>query len=129
MARSQDALSLVAWSVLALGALGSAGLAASIGGGWKQGFLGYAAWALFPYAALSISLAFGRFFRAGRPVQMFLTWTTVVVALGGPLLYVDAILVHVDAQGALAALMVPIRQTVAALVADAVAVVWQWRIG
>jgi len=127
--RSHDALRLAAWSTLALGALCSAGLAATISGGWKQGFPGYAAWALFPYVALSVPLALGYVFRVSRPIQEFLAWITVVVALGGPLLYVDAMLVRVDAQGALAILMIPIRQTAAALVADAVAVVWQWRIG
>lgn len=127
--RGHEALSLAAWSALVLGALGSAGLAAQIGGGWREGMLGYSAWALSPYVALSISLALGRALHARRPVQQFLAWTTVAVALGGPLLYIIAMLVRVDVQGALAALMIPIRQTAAALVADAVAVVWQWRIG
>lgn len=47
------------------------------------------------------------------------------MALGGPLLYIDAMLVRVDAQGVFSALMIPIRQTVATLVVSAVAVVWQ----
>lgn len=123
--RGNDAVSLAAWSALALGAVGSAGLAAHIGGGWKREVLGYAAWALSPYIALSISLSLGRVFYCERPVQRFLAWSTVAVALGGPLLYIDAMLVRVDAQGVFSALMIPIRQTVATLVVSAVAVVWQ----
>jgi len=127
--RSRGRLRLATWSALVLGALSSAGLAGYIGGGWNQGVLGYVAWALSPYVALSVPHALGRVYHVGRPVQMFLAWTTVALALGGPLLYLDAMLVRVDAQGALAILMIPIRQTAAALVADAVAVVWQWRLG
>ena len=126
MVRGHGSLIRTAWSALALGALCSAGLAGSIGAGWKQGIPFHAAWALFPYMALAVSLALGRVFHAGRPVQRFLAWITVVVGLGGPLLYLYAMLVRVDAQGALAALMIPIQQTAASVVAAAVAVIWQW---
>lgn len=48
------------------------------------------------------------------------------MALNGPLLYIETTLVRVEAQGAFAALMIPIRPTVAALGVGAVAVIWQW---
>ena len=115
-------------SALLLGALCSSLLIVFDNGGFKQSLLGYVPWALMPYAVQAIAYIGLHLSRAHRRVQVLLTWATIVVALGGPLLYIDAMFIHVDAQGALAILMVPLIQTALSLFAVIVAVLWQWHI-
>lgn len=118
----------MAIAAVASGALGASWLMAFVGGGWKQGALGYVAWALMPYAVVTAMLVCARIFRLARGVHLFCHWAGIAIALGGPVLYVDAILVHVDAQGALVVLMIPVMQTAAVIGATLVAGLWQWRI-
>ena len=118
----------LAWSALLLGALCSAGLMVFVVGGWRHGVLGYVAWALMPHAVLAVMLLWARRVRVDRPVQLLSAWAGVVIALGGPLLYIDAMFVHVDAQGALVVLMVPVIQTTLGIAAVVAGILWQWRI-
>jgi hypothetical protein len=121
---------VIKWTAItavASGALGASLLMAFVGGGWKQGVLGYVAWALMPYAVVTAMLVCARIFRLARGVHLLCHWAGIVIALGGPLLYVDAMFVHVDAQGALVVLMIPVMQTAAVIGAALVAGLWQWR--
>jgi hypothetical protein len=101
---------------------------AVVGGGWKQGVPGYIAWALMPYAVLAVILLSARLFRIDRSVRLAAAWASMVITLGGPLLYIDAMYVHVDAQGALVVLMIPVIQTALSMLVVAVMILWQWRI-
>lgn len=118
----------LAITAVAAGALCASWLMAFVGGGWKQGVLGYIAWALMPYVVLAAMLVCARIFHLARGVQLLCHWASIVVALGGPLLYVDAMFVHVDAQGALVVLMIPVMQTAAGIGLALAAGLWQWRI-
>jgi hypothetical protein len=118
-------LTLIVWT---LGALCSSGLMIFVGGGWKQGVLGYVAWALMPYLTIAIILLCARFFHLSRPVKFLLSGATMVISTIGPLLYLDALFVHVDAQGALAILMIPVIQILLTLLVMLMAVYWHWRI-
>lgn len=113
---------------VASGALSASWLMAFVGGGWKQGVFGYVVWALMPYAVVTAMLVCARMFRLDRGVHLLCHWASIAIALGGPLLYVDAMFVHVDAQGALVVLMIPIMQTATGIGAALVAGLWQWRI-
>lgn len=115
-------------TAVAAGALCASWLMAFVGGGWKQGVFGYVAWALMPYAVVTAMLVYARLFQLARGVHLLCHWASILVALGGPLLYVDAMFVHVDAQGALVVLMIPVMQTAAGIGAALVAGLWQWRI-
>ncbi|MCF8199750.1 MAG: hypothetical protein K9J42_13355 [Sulfuritalea sp.] len=110
------------------GALSTSWLMAFVGGGWKQGVFGYVAWALMPYAVVTAMLVCARIFQLARGVHLLCHWASIVVALGGPVLYIDAMFVHVDAQGALVVLMIPVMQAAAGIGAALVAGLWQWRI-
>jgi hypothetical protein len=81
-----------------------------------------------PYAVLAVILLCARFFRIDRTVQLLSAWASIVIALGGPLLYFDALFVRVDAQGALVALMIPVIQTALSMAVVLVVILWQWRI-
>ena len=98
-------LTLIVW---ALGALCSSGLMIFVGCGWKQSVLGYVVWVLMPYLTIAVILFCARFFHLSRPVNLLLIWATLVISTVGPLLYVDALFVHVDEQGALAILIIPV---------------------
>jgi hypothetical protein len=126
--RSRTAIKWLTLSALVLGALCSSFLMDFVGGGWKQGVLGYVAWALMPYAVLAVILLCMRLFRIDRSVQLLSAWASIVIALGGHLLYIDAMFVHVDAQGALVVLMIPVIQTAFSMVVVVVVILWQWRI-
>lgn len=116
------------WMALLLGATGSVWLMAYAGGGWNSGTLAYVAWALMPYAGLLLaSLAMLRW-PAYASVERALKWVTILLALLGPAMYIDILFVHVDAQGAIAMLMVPVIQTGLGLVAMVLIAIWQWRI-
>jgi hypothetical protein len=123
--------SLTKWlSLIALffGAVCSSALMAFVGGGWIQGALGYVAWALMPYAVLLVIYFVSELSRIYLPIQRALTWAIIIVASVGPLLYFDTLFIHVDAQGALAMLIVPVIQTGLGLFAIVASLVWQWRI-
>jgi hypothetical protein len=94
--------------------------------GWKQGVLGYVAWTLMPYAIMILVRTGLCLFRMHPPALKMLAWTIIITALGGPLLYIDALFVHVDAQGALVILMIPVIQTGFILVAVVAIIVRQW---
>jgi hypothetical protein len=121
------AVKLMAIASTALGAICSSWLMGFVAG-WKPGVLGYVAWALMPYAVLAAILLCVSPFRVNRSVQLLSAWAGIIIALGGPLLYFDAMLVHVDAQGALVVLMVPVIQTVLGMAVAVVVILWQWRI-
>lgn len=112
---------------VALGALSSSWLMGFVAG-WKQDILGYVAWAFIPYAVLAVILLCAHLFRIDRAVELLTSWASILIALGGPLLYFDAMFVHVDAQGALVVLMVPVIQTALGMAAAVVGILWQWRI-
>jgi hypothetical protein len=96
--------------------------------GLTQELPGHVAWALMPYAVLAVGLLCLRFFRTGRSVHLLCAWASMLIALGGPLLYIDALFVHVDAQGALVVLMIPVIQTALSMAVVVVVILWQWRI-
>lgn len=118
---------LAAIAVL-LGAASSCVLMVFVGGGWKSGTAGYAAWALMPYAVSAVILVALRFVRLRPMLECSINWFIALVAVGGPLLYVDALFIHPDAQGALAMLMVPLIQAGLLLFASVAGVIWHWRI-
>jgi hypothetical protein len=113
---------------VALGAFCSSWLMAFVYGGWKHGVLGYIAWALMPYAILATILLCSRLFSIDRSVWLLSAWASIVIALGGPFLYYDAMFVHVDAQGMLVVLMIPVIQTALSMIVAVVSLLWQWRI-
>jgi hypothetical protein len=113
---------------LIFGSFCSSAFMAFAGGGWKQGTLGYVAWALMPYAVLLVIYLASGLRRIHPPVQRALRWTIVLVALLGPLFYVDTLFIHVDAQGAIAMLLFPGIQTGLGLFAILAGLAWQWRI-
>ena len=110
-----------------LGAICSSVLIAYDGIFWKQELLGYVPWALMPYAVLLAAHLFSRWLRVHPPIYRTLTCAIVVVATLGPVLYVDTLFIHVDAQGAIAMLMVPIVQTALILLVTAVCFAWKMR--
>jgi len=118
-------LSLIA---LLFGAVCSTALMVFDGGGMIQGAPGYAAWAFLPYAVLLMIFFVSGWSRIHPPVQRAQRWAIIVVALVGPLLYFDTRFIHVDAQGALAMLTVPVIQMGLGLFASVASLVWQWRI-
>lgn len=118
----------MAIAAVAAGALCASWLMAFVGGGWKQGVFGYVAWALMPYAVVTAILVCARIFQLDRGVYLLCHWASILIALGGPLFYVDTMFVHVDAQGALVVLMIPVMQTAAGIGAALAAGLWQWRI-
>jgi hypothetical protein len=121
------AIKLMAIVTVTLGALCSSWLMGFVAG-WKPGVLGYVVWALMPYAVLAVILLCVYKFRVNRSVQLLSAGASILIALGGPLLYFDAMCVHVDAQGALVVLMVPVIQTAFGMAVAVVVILWQWRI-
>ena len=115
-------------AALLVGAIASSALIGFVAGGWKPSTLGYVAWALIPYALLAAAHVGVCLPSVQRPVRALLAWANGLIALGGPLLYLDAMFWHVDAQGALAVLMVPLIQAAPASGVILVALIWQWRI-
>ncbi|MBI5108804.1 MAG: hypothetical protein HZA62_08640 [Rhodocyclales bacterium] len=123
---SDTAIKRIASASLALGALCAGGLMGFVCG-WQPGVLGYLAWALMPYGVLGLILVCAYIFRVNRSVRMLSAWAGILIALGGPLLYIDAMFIHIDAQGALLVLMIPVIQTLVGLAVAIVATLWQWR--
>lgn len=119
---------LIAIIAVVFGAICSSWLMGFVAGWKPPGALGYVAWALMPYAVLAAILLCVYMFRVNRSVQRLSAWAGIVIALGGPLFYFDAMFVHIDAQGALVVLMVPVIQTVLGMAVAIVVVLWQWRI-
>ncbi|HEX8386962.1 MAG TPA: hypothetical protein VF576_12305 [Rubricoccaceae bacterium] len=74
--------------------------------------VGFVLWALLPYAALALGLAR---FRSRRARAVGLAGALVVAACAVAV-YVDTLFVHVDAQGALAFVFVPVLQLAVTLV-------------
>ncbi len=118
-------LTLVA---LLSGAIGASALMMFDGGFWRKKLISHVPWALMPYAFLLALYLGSRWFRIHPSVQRALHWGIILVALAGPLLYIDTLFVHVDAQGALAMLMVPVMQAGGALFLIFTALLWSWRI-
>lgn len=115
-------------TAILFGAICSSALMTFNGGWWKQELRGYVPWALMPYTLLLIGFFASRLFRIRPDVQRALTWGIIIVALAGPLLYIDTLFIHVDAQGGLVMLMVPVTQVGAALIVIIAALLWQWHI-
>ena len=74
--------------------------------------LGLMAWCVSPYAPLAFAAGGLRTSRAGA---ITLLVTTLVVAGAAGIAYVDAFFIHLDAQGALILLFMPVWQWVGAL--------------
>jgi hypothetical protein len=113
---------------LLFGATCSSALMTYDGGSLKRELLDHVPWALMPYALLLVVWFASGLFRMHPSVRRALTWGVIVIALAGPLLYLDALFIHVDAQGALAMLIVPVMQAGGALFVIIAALLWQWRI-
>ncbi len=101
----------------AVGALGlmlyaASGLSSFLGGGYL-----FALWALAPY----VLLGFGTTRFWSRPARMAAFVGAAVAVLGALALYVDAIVVHPDAQGGLVFATVPLIQAVIVLATIATA--------
>jgi len=120
--------SRVAAISLMLGCAMSFALMIYVRGGWMKGSTIYVAWTLMPYALSGSIFVALRFFRIQPIVERSLNWLIAAVSLAGPLFYADILFVHVDAQGALALLMVPLLQSSLVLFASAAGGVWHWRI-
>ncbi|HEX8298182.1 MAG TPA: hypothetical protein VF594_03405 [Rubricoccaceae bacterium] len=112
---SPTALRRLTLALLATGAIGTLaalvwagdGLDALSGAG-----LGFAAWAILPYAALAVGLSH---FASARARVAGLAGAAAIV-LGAAALYADALWLHPDAQGALAFVFVPVVQLAVVLV-------------
>lgn len=118
----------LAAAALSGGAISSCALLAFASGGWSRVGLGYIAWALMPYAVLVPAYVVTYLSGVSHAVRVLIAWGILAVVVVGSLLYVDALFWHVDAQGALAILMVPVIQAALAVLAIVAAAVWQWRI-
>lgn len=95
-----------------------------VSGGWTIGVLGYLLWSLAPYALLLVLHYVTCTKRLGAFSVREVAWSFVGVALAGPFLYFDIIVLHPDAQGAIAMLMIPILQFVGIVVISGIA--WSW---
>lgn len=73
---------------------------------------GFLAWAIAPLAALAWAAGW---FRRSRRAWWLFALGAVCIAVWGTIVYVDASLVHLDAQGGLVFLFTPILQWAAAL--------------
>lgn len=109
-------------------AIASAACIVFASGGWTKVEFSYVPWTLMPYLVLVAAYMGTLFSGIQNPARALLVWATVVVALTGPLLYADALFWHVDAQGALAILMVPVIQVALTVFLFCTAAIWQWRI-
>ena len=95
-----------------------------VSGGWTIGVLGYLLWSLAPYAFL-LGLHYATCAKGlGAFSIREVAWSFVGLALAGPFLYFDIIVLHPDAQGAIAMLMVPILQFVGIVVISGIALSW-----
>lgn len=95
-----------------------------VSGGWTIGVLGYLAWSLTPYALL---LGLHYAICAKRLDAFFVrevAWSFAGLALAGPFLYFDIIILHPDAQSAIALLMVPILQCAGIVVISCIVLSW-----
>jgi hypothetical protein len=90
-------------------------------GAWTTGVLGYIAWSLTPYAILLGLHYVTCENRLGDFSVREAAWSLIGIALAGPFLYFDIIVLHPDAQGAIAILMVPILQCAGILVISGIA--------
>ncbi len=106
--------------LLAVGATGTLGLLLYAGDGLSSflsgGYL-FALWALAPY----VLLGFGTTRFWSRPARMAAAVGAAVAVVGALALYVDAIVVHPDAQGGIVFATVPLIQAVIVLVTIATA--------
>ena len=80
--------------------------------------LGLMAWCVSPYALLAFAAGAMRVSRRGA---IALLVTTVLVAGAAAVAYVDAFFIHLDAQGALILVFMPVWQWVGAIVGVVVA--------
>lgn len=80
--------------------------------------LGLMAWCVSPYALLAFAAGA---MRASRRGAIALLVTTVLVAGAAAAAYVDAFFIHLDAQGALILVFMPVWQWVGAIVGVVVA--------
>ena len=80
--------------------------------------LGLMAWCVSPYALLAFAAGAMRVSRRGA---IALLVTTVLVAGAAAAAYVDAFFIHLDAQGALILVFMPVWQWVGAVIAIVVA--------
>ena len=110
--------------VILAAAIATAWFIVYVSSGWTMGLLAYLAWSLTPYALL-LGLYYATCAkRLGACFVREAIWSFDSIALAGPFLYFDIIVLHPDAQGAIAMLMVPILQFVWIVVISAIA--WSW---
>jgi hypothetical protein len=114
-------------TALLFGAICSSALMTFDGGWWTQKLFGYVPWALMPYALMLVVFLVSRLFHIHPSAQLALTWGVIIVSLTGPLLYIDTVFIHVDAQGGLVMLIIPVTQLVAVLVVIIAVLLLQWR--
>jgi hypothetical protein len=103
-------------AVLVGAAICSSALITYDGSWWRQGLRVYVPWALVPYALLLFGSLTARSLGLYGLAQPVLRWAVIIVALAGPLLYIDTLFVHRDAQGGLTLLMIAPTQTVASAI-------------
>lgn len=96
------------YGVSAVGALFTLGLLWHAGG--MKGLLsGFALWALLPYAGFCLA---ARVIKSAWFITALLVLTILSVAAGA-YFYIDAMFIHIDAQGALIFLFMPLYQVLA----------------
>ena len=95
---------------------------------WSRSGLGFilalTAWCVSPYALLA--LVSGRM-RASRAGAITVLVTTILVAGAAAVAYVDAFFIHLDAQGALILIFMPVWQWVGTVIGLAVAALFEFR--
>lgn len=97
-----------------------------VSGGMTMELLGYLAWSLTPYALLLALHYATSAKRLGAFSIRETVWSFVGLALVGPFLYFDIIVLHPDAQGAIAMLMVPLLQSIGIACVSGVAFSWYY---
>jgi hypothetical protein len=117
-------MNTAAWLVVAGGAFCCGALMAQVGGDWRRALWGWAAWAISPYLVLAATLLAVQVLKPHRPSGRTFAVAVTVGGLLGPLLYVDALYVHPDAQGPLALLTIPLLQVGVATATVVAASAW-----
>ena len=110
--------------VILAAAVAAASFIVHVSGGWTMDLLCYLAWSQIPYVLL---LGLQQAAYANRLAAFSVreaAWSFVGLALVGPFLYFDIIVLHPDAQGAIALLMVPILQCVGIVVISCIVLSW-----
>jgi hypothetical protein len=88
---------------------------------WWSGIFGFFGWACLPYGIL----LFLNIIKAGKlKKDIVLLLTTAIVSGFGIILIIDAFFIHIDAQGGLVFLFIPIYQSIAAIAGGLIGLVF-----